>query len=209
MDSGFFQNIFLAAVEELETHAEELSALDAETGDGDHGLAILRIAETIREESRRPVRPQVQTYFDDLCLALLELNTGSAGNLWGVMMEGIGAALASAPVEPAACTICMLRGARSGIEEISAAKPGEKTLVDALVPALRTAEQFPMQDLAAYLDAVAEAAWSGAAATEQMTARYGRAKNLLERSRGHRDPGAVSLALMIRGLVRAAKEAVV
>lgn len=202
MDSGWIQKIFAAAAAELVTHERELSELDAQTGDGDHGFAIKRIAETIMQESKKPPRKSPQIYFDDLCVALLRLNGGSAGNLWGVMMEGIGetwpAAGRGTDLRTYVCSI--LRGALRGIAEISRAEPGEKTLVDPLYVALKTAEQETNSDDETYLQEVARAALMGADATAGMVAKYGRAKNLQRNSLGHRDPGAVSLAIMINAV---------
>ena len=180
MNSEHLQSLFAAAVRELKSHRDELCRIDAETGDGDHGFAIVQIAETILCESLKPAREDTQVYFDDLCLALLRLNSGSAGNLWGVMMEGIGAALT--PSSTMEAVRQMLRGALAGLAEISPARPGEKTLADPLSAA------------------------QAAAATAQMPARYGRAKNLPDKGIGHRDPGAVSLAIMIDILCKAELE---
>ena len=202
MNSGHLQSLFAAAALELKNYEDELCRIDAETGDGDHGLAIAQIAETILNESLKPAQEDSQTYFDDLCLALLRLNGGSAGNLWGVMMEGFGAALgASSGVE---AVQQMLRGALNGLAEISPAKPGEKTLADPLFAALAAAEA--QEDFTSCLLAVSKAALEAAAATAQMPARYGRAKNLPDKGIGHRDPGAVSLAIMIDVLCKAELE---
>lgn len=208
MDSARVQRIFAAAAVELAAHEQSLNEIDAETGDGDHGFAAAKIARVLLAESQKPPRERVEDYFDDLCIALLRLNGGSAGNLWGVMMEGIGS-MYPPPEERADLRTCVcrsLRGALGGIAEISRAKPGEKTLVDPLCAALEAAEREPAADPGAYLLAVAEAARTGADATAGMVARYGRAKNLHENSLGHRDPGAVSLAIMLQALCRAAME---
>ena len=202
MNSEHLQSLFAAAVRELKSHRDELCRIDAETGDGDHGFAIVQIAETILCESLKPAREDTQVYFDDLCLALLRLNSGSAGNLWGVMMEGIGAALA--PSSTMEAVRQMLRGALAGLAEISPARPGEKTLADPLSAALAAAEA--QEDIASCLQAVSKAALEAAAATAQMPARYGRAKNLPDKGIGHRDPGAVSLAIMIDILCKAELE---
>lgn len=203
MNSAHLQSLFAAAAQELKRHREELCRIDAETGDGDHGFAIAQIADVILNESLKPSRETLHIYFDDLCLALLRLNGGSAGNLWGVMMEGIGEALA--PGSTVEAVRQMLRGALNGVAEISPAKPGEKTLVDPLSAALAAAETQG-DHTGDCLLAVSKAAAGAADATAQMPARYGRAKNLPDRGVGHRDPGAVSLAIMIDALCRAELE---
>lgn len=203
MNSAHLQSLFAAAAQELKSHREELCRIDAETGDGDHGFAIAQIADVILNESLKPSRETLHIYFDDLCLALLRLNGGSAGNLWGVMMEGIGEALA--PGSTVEAVRQMLRGALNGVAEISPAKPGEKTLVDPLSAALAAAETQG-DHTGDCLLAVSKAAAGAADATAQMPARYGRAKNLPDRGVGHRDPGAVSLAIMIDALCRAELE---
>lgn len=203
MDSRKFQFIFAAAAARLMQHAQELSELDAQTGDGDHGFSISRIAKTIIAESEKPPRERIQDYFDDLCIELLKLNGGSAGNLWGVMMEGIGSALFPPPADLAETVCCMLQGALSGLAEISSAKPGEKTLLDTLAAALSAARQTSAADDCEYLQAVSDAARAGADATAHMAAHYGRAKNLPDGGIGYQDPGAVSLSIFIESLCRA------
>ena len=207
MDSRKLQALFSAAAAELKSHAQELSQLDAQTGDGDHGFSIARIADTILFESEKPPRASIQDYFDDLCIELLKLNCGSAGNLWGVMMEGAGNALSPSPVGLAETVCQILKGAISGLAEISAAKPGDKTLLDTLTAALTAAQEAPFSSAHAYLQAVSIGARSGADSTAAMSARYGRAKNLPDGGLGYRDPGAVSLSIFLQSLCQAEIEA--
>ena len=92
MNSEHLQSLFAAAVRELKSHRDELCRIDAETGDGDHGFAIVQIAETILCESLKPAREDTQVYFDDLCLALLRLNK-SVGRHDGGDRRGAGSLL--------------------------------------------------------------------------------------------------------------------
>ena len=99
----------------------------------------------------------------------------------------------------------MLTAALAAVQDLGAAEPGDKTMVDALGPAVATLrERLDAGDaLEAALAAAAEAAEDGARATTPMQARKGRASYLGERSVGHQDPGATSTALIVRALITA------
>ncbi len=97
-----------------------------------------------------------------------------------------------------------MAAARDGVVQRGKAEPGDKTMVDALTPAVDAAEAAAGDDVPALLEAAAAAAEQGAAATEPLVARKGRASYLGERSAGHRDPGAQSSALLLRALAGAA-----
>ena len=84
------------------------------------------------------------------------------------------------------------------VRERGKAAPGDKTMVDALAPAAERAQALRHADLATALAGAADAAAAGVEATKAMVARVGKAKTLGERSRGHADPGALSLSLILR-----------
>ena len=130
---------------------------------------------------------------------------GASGPLWGTALRRAGRALGDAEwVEPAQL-IAALEAAVAGVVELGAAQPGDKTMVDALQPAvdaLRAAVESG-SPVGAAAAAAREAAEEGMRATVPMLARKGRASYLGERSIGHQDPGATSAALIMAALERA------
>ncbi len=133
---------------------------------------------------------------------------GAAGPLYGTALMRAGCAVAESSPETRAgeVIVAALDAAIAGIQQLGKAMPGEKTMLDALVPAAeagRTAVAADM-DAADVTAAMAETAEAGALATIPMLATKGRASYLGERSMGHQDPGATSSALLLRALADAA-----
>ncbi|MDR3537982.1 MAG: DAK2 domain-containing protein, partial [Acetobacteraceae bacterium] len=130
---------------------------------------------------------------------------GTSGTLWGAALRAAGEAIGdNTAIEPAA----VARGARLALEAMTGlggAKPGDKTLVDALAPFAATleAELSRGRSLADAWNAAAQASAAAAEATAAMTPKLGRARVHAARSVGHRDPGAVSLALAAKVIARA------
>lgn len=184
--------------------ADHLTQLDSAIGDGDHGVNLTRgfaaVVEAV-EGSTEPPRKQ-------LILAgktLIAKVGGASGPLWGTALRQAGRTLGDTqPLDGPALAEALAAGL-AGVVELGAAEPGDKTMVDALTPAidaLRLALDGGATLEAALADA-ADAADAGAHATVPMQARKGRASYLGERSVGHQDPGATSSALIVRALGRA------
>jgi dihydroxyacetone kinase-like protein len=123
------------------------------------------------------------------------------GPLYGSIFLGISSVDASGGVTPDVF-LMMLRAAKEGVEEISPARPGDKTLMDALVPAVEAYEKAlgESKDFAACLTKMKKAAVSGRDSTKDMVAKLGRASRLGERSRGVLDAGAASCCVLISAL---------
>jgi dihydroxyacetone kinase-like protein len=155
---------------------------------------------------------------DDRAIAAARLRTagrtlistvgGAAGPLYGTALMRAGGAVAAAePGSSADALLAALEAAIGGIQALGKSVPGEKTMLDALQPALdagRAAAGGDAADTAAVIRTMAEAAEAGATATIPMLATKGRASYLGERSIGHQDPGATSSALLLRALADAA-----
>jgi dihydroxyacetone kinase-like protein len=130
------------------------------------------------------------------------IDAGSTGPLMAMLFMGVAGAVGDASEVDAKLISTMLGSGLTQLQTITKAKVGDKTMMDALVPGVEAlaAAVADGDDLEAALAKAASAAEAGAEKTEQMQARFGRAKNLGERSVGHRDPGATSMSIMIRGL---------
>jgi dihydroxyacetone kinase-like protein len=183
-----------------------LTQLDAAIGDGDHGTNMNRGFEAVEKAlagQNGDVPPGRL-----LILAgktLVSTVGGASGPLWGSALRAAGRTLGDAESFDGAELSAAIDAAIAAVVDLGAASPGDKTMIDALVPAsdaLRTGLESGVP-LPVALSAAGEAAEEGAHATVPMLARKGRASYLGERSIGHQDPGATSAALIVRALERA------
>jgi dihydroxyacetone kinase-like protein len=191
------------AAASIEAEADHLTQLDSAIGDGDHGINMMRgmRAVTAALADGDPDAPPGKR----LILAgktLVSTVGGASGPLWGSALRHGGRALGDTPELDGPALVEVLTAALAAVRDLGAAEPGDKTMVDALGPALATLRECldAGDALEAALAAAAEAAEDGARATTPMQARKGRASYLGERSVGHQDPGATSTALIVRAL---------
>ncbi|MEU1406722.1 dihydroxyacetone kinase subunit DhaL [Streptomyces sp. NPDC005728] len=199
LDAEFFRRWMTATAASVEREAERLTALDSAIGDADHGSNMQRgftaVLASLKEEA--PDTPGAV-----LTLAgrrLISTVGGASGPLYGTLLRKAGKALGDAAEVSEEQLAEALRAGVDGVMALGGAAPGDKTMIDALVPALDA--------LGDGFDAARSAAEEGAAATIPLQARKGRASYLGERSIGHQDPGATSSALLIAGLAEAASGA--
>ncbi|MDL2074934.1 dihydroxyacetone kinase subunit DhaL [Streptomyces sp. GXMU-J15] len=195
LDADFFRRWMAATAASVEREAERLTALDSPIGDADHGSNLLR---GFRAVSAALEKEDPRTPGAILVLAgrqLISTVGGASGPLYGTLLRRTGKALGdAAEVDEAQLTAAL----RTGVEAVMAlggAAPGDKTMIDALSPAVDA--------LDAGFGAARAAAEEGALATVPLQARKGRASYLGERSIGHQDPGATSSALLIAALAEA------
>jgi phosphoenolpyruvate---glycerone phosphotransferase subunit DhaL len=186
-----------------------LTQLDSAIGDGDHGTNMNRGFEAVEKAlaGQNGSVPPGRL----LILAgktLVSTVGGASGPLWGSALRRAGKALGDAETFAAAELVDALQAALDGIVELGAAEPGDKTIVDALGPAVAAlrAGVEESKPLAAALTDARAAAEEGMHATVPMQARKGRASYLGERSVGHQDPGATSTTLIVAALERSVAE---
>lgn len=189
----------------VRSERDTLVQLDSAIGDGDHGTNLVRGFEAVvralnDETDARPGRL--------LILAgrtLVSTVGGASGPLWGSALRSGGRVLGDEPSFDDQKLVEVLAAALASVKDLGGAGPGDKTMVDALEPAVETlrAQVTTGAPLPAALASAAAAAEAGSRATVPLQARKGRASYLGERSIGHQDPGATSTALVIRALERA------
>lgn len=191
-----------AAEAVIKANEARLTGLDAAIGDGDHGANMARglAAALTNIAEKEPATP------GDVLVAagrgIVAKTGGASGPLYGTALRRAGKALGDASDASAADVGEALAAALAGIKELGSANEGDKTMVDALTPAV-TAFKQAVNDggsLAVASAAAADAAEAGLAATIPMQARKGRASYLGARSVGHEDPGSASMALILRAL---------
>ena len=190
--------------EELSAHAEELTSLDAAIGDADHGTNMNRGFKAVRDKALGP-DGDIATVFKQTGMALIGSVGGAGGPLYGTFFLRMGQAAAGKDGLTTEDLRDMLKAGLEGVVQRGKAAPGEKTMVDALTPAVDALDGAISagKEGGEAMGEAAAAAEEGARATIPMVARKGRASYLGERSAGHQDPGATSSALLVRTLAEA------
>ncbi|MFE3632674.1 dihydroxyacetone kinase subunit DhaL [Streptomyces sp. NPDC059168] len=196
LDADFFRRWMAATAASVDREADRLTALDSAIGDADHGSNMQRgfTAVMAALEKETPGTPGAV-----LILAgrlLISTVGGASGPLYGTLLRRTGKALGDAAEVSEEQLADALRAGVDGVMALGKATPGDKTMIDALVPAVDA--------LGDGFAAARSAAEEGAVATTPLQARKGRASYLGERSIGHQDPGATSSALLIAALGAAA-----
>jgi dihydroxyacetone kinase-like protein len=180
-------------------HKEMLTELDSAIGDADHGINMHRgmTAVLTTLESESPGRPS--ELFKRTGMTLVSTVGGASGPLYGTAFLRMSATVGDAEELDGGDLAKILRAALDGVVQRGKASPGDKTMVDALGPAVEALEVAigNGQPLAEALDAAVRAAEEGRAKTNPMVARKGRASYLGERSAGHQDPGATSVTMLM------------
>ncbi len=179
-----------------------LTELDAAIGDADHGINMDRGFSAIRDKFPTMATMDISTRLKTVGATLVSTVGGAAGPLYGTAYLRAAGVAAGKQELTSADVVAMLEAFLGGIVARGKAQPGEKTMVDALTPALKAAKQDLDQgaNLEQITDHAAAAAEEGAKATIPLLATKGRASYLGERSIGHQDPGATSSSLILRCL---------
>ncbi len=195
-----------AAAKMLEEHRDELSRLDREIGDGDHGENMNRGFAALVTAMERDAPDSPGGVLKLVATTLISKVGGAAGPLYGTAFLRAATAVKDAGELDADLVARALRAALDGVIARGKAERGDKTMVDALLPAVLAAEGAAErgEGVPALLRAAADAAAEGADSTVLVLARKGRASYLGERSIGHMDPGARSTALLLRTFADAA-----
>ena len=187
-----FKQVWAKAAAKTAAREKDYSALDAAAGgDGDHGEAIVAATKALAAAEGADFKSLLEGMVERLESDV----SGSTSSLYGTLFEGMADAVDAGKTELTATEIAEMFAA--GLEELSfatKAKVGDKTFMDALIPAIEALGAHAAEGEAAMFAAAAAAAKAGSEATAQMQAKYGRAKNLGERSIGPIDAGSASNA---------------
>lgn len=187
-----FKQVWAKAAAKTAAREKDYSALDAAAGgDGDHGEAIVAATKALAAAEGADFKSML----GDMVSHLESDVSGSTSSLYGTLFEGMADAVEAGKTELDAAEIAAVFAA--GLEELgfaTKAKVGDKTFMDALIPAIEALQAHAAEGEAAMFAAAAAAAKAGSEATAQMQARFGRAKNLGARSIGPVDAGSASNA---------------
>ncbi len=198
-----------AATAVIEREATHLTELDSPIGDSDHGINMRRGFVAARKALAQEPPDTPGATLVAVGRQLISTVGGASGPLYGTLLRRAGKALGDAPAVSAADLQEALRAGVDGVAQLGGAAAGDKTMLDALLPALDAMGEAVRAggSAAEALRAAARAADEGAEATIPLRARKGRASYLGDRSIGHQDPGATSSALLVTAFADTAEEA--
>ena len=208
VDADLVRRWIVEAESRIREQRDFLTQLDAAIGDADHGVNMHRgfiaAVATVDGATGSP-----GALLEAVGTTLVHRVGGAAGPLFGTGFRRIGSTLEESMVLDAETLLEALRAGLEGVQDLGAAVPGDKTIVDAWVPAVAAFERELRSGGSAHdaTERAVAAANEGVASTLPMQARKGRASYLGARSIGHQDPGATSTALLFAALERAARPA--
>lgn len=193
-----------AAAANIDAEHENLSALDAATGDGDHGTTILRTMKAVEKVADGAADMTLSALIKAVAMKVMMCDGGSVSPLLGSYFMGLGSKVPSEDLSGEE-TADMFEAGLNGFFGISKAELGDKTMMDALRPATEAlcAELKGGADLKTAFAAGAAAADAGREKTKEYVAKFGRARTMGEKAIGHYDAGATSIALIFKGFATA------
>jgi phosphoenolpyruvate---glycerone phosphotransferase subunit DhaL len=199
------QQMFIQAADRIRREHQRLSELDSVAGDGDHGTTMLRVVEQLEASAGAAAPENLRTRLREVGWNVMGVDGGASSALLGTFFAG----MADAEIDESSMDCGdVARALESGLRAVSKqtkAQPGDKTLIDALQPAVNafSAAAASGKDICEALRDAARAARAGADSTKNQVARYGRAKFLGEKTLGSPDAGATSVALLFNGFCAA------
>ncbi|MFP4302346.1 MAG: dihydroxyacetone kinase subunit DhaL [Spirochaetaceae bacterium] len=182
----------------MEENKEYLTQLDSAIGDADHGINMSRGFNAALAEIDGKEPEDIAGALKAVSMALIKKVGGAAGPLYGTFFLKASAAASGKEELDADGVLELFKEGVEGLKQRGKAQQGDKTMLDAWIPAIEAMEGAKSDGVAAMLEAGAAAAESGMKATIPLVARKGRASYMGERSKGHQDPGATSTHLILR-----------
>ena len=180
----------------------ELTEIDSKYGDADHGLTMSKIAGAI-SEAVNASEGGIQSMLDDAATAVMSLNGGSAVPLWNTWLDGLQEEAPEGDEIDVAGLKAIFAKALEELDDMSGAKVGDKTMMDALIPASQAIAAYEGDDADGLFAVAAQAAAQGAEATKEFVSKFGRAKSYGTKTIGTPDAGAMSMSYFFQGLARA------
>ena len=180
---------------------EELTAIDAKFGDADHGFTMAKVCNAILaaiDESDGGI----QTMLDDAAMAVMAINGGSAVPLWNTWLDGMQEDAPEAEEIDVAGIKAIFAKAFEELDEMSGAKVGDKTMMDALIPASEAIAAYAGESEAELFSLAAAAAAAGAENSKNFPSKFGRAKSYGAKTIGTPDAGAMSMSCFFQGLAK-------
>ena len=200
LDKEILERMLKNAVAVLEQNRDHLNQLDAATGDGDHGTSILRAMRAAAGAASG--EGSFKDVVFNVGFAAESEDCGSTSSLTGSLYQGMSEAVDAEEMN-ADGVVEMYVAGLACVGKSTKAQVGDKTLMDALIPAVEAMKSHKGNDVTIIelFDSAAKAAQTGAESTKEMVAKFGRAKNLGTRVIGHIDAGATSTAMILKAFV--------
>ncbi|MEG1585575.1 MAG: dihydroxyacetone kinase subunit DhaL [Bacteroidales bacterium] len=195
-----FKDMIRQAFSSIKEREDEFSQLDAVIGDGDHGTAIVQALSSVVEKLDDST--DYKQLLNDAGFNVMLQTSGSTSTLIGGFLLGMSDHAAGSELNISQLKE-MFNGGLEGVRKQTKAQPGDKTMMDALVPAVNALSLSQSEDIRTLMQEAAAAAHQGALATVDMKANFGRARNYGERSIGFPDSGATSWACMFEAFAKA------
>jgi dihydroxyacetone kinase-like protein len=200
---GYYEMVQMirGAIEQVKSEHKLLSELDSATGDGDHGTTMLRAMKNIEKLTDESDKHDLKNLLHSVGWTFLGVDGGATGPLLGTFFIGMSDSLGENQILDCKAFAGALEAGLAALQKQTKAQKGDKTMIDALFPAVEAFRDAADQNkgVSDALHRAAEAAEQGAFSTKDMKARFGRAKNLGDRTIGHPDPGAKSISLIFLG----------
>jgi phosphoenolpyruvate---glycerone phosphotransferase subunit DhaL len=199
--------MFMEAAKRIREQHALLSELDSVAGDGDHGTTMLRVARQMDAAFESSNTQDLRAVLKDLGWNVLGVDGGASSAILGTFFGGMGTAEICDEVDCQGLAKIFEAGL-SAVCKQTKAVPGDKTMVDALAPAIHAISSAASsgKTISLALEEAATAALSGVESTKSLVAKHGRAKFLGEKTRGHADAGAFSIALLFAGFSAAMEQ---
>lgn len=202
MTSAEFAARLKHACEAVAAAEAELTEIDSKFGDADHGLTMSKIARAI-SAAVDGADSGIQAMLDDAAMAVMSLNGGSAVPLWNTWLDGLQEEAPAGGEIDVAGIQAIFAHALAALADISGAKVGDKTMMDALIPASAAVAAYAGSSADELFAAAAKAAAEGAENSKNFVSKFGRAKSYGTQTIGTPDAGAVSMARFFQGLAQA------
>lgn len=185
--------------QKMEEQKDFLTELDNAIADGDHGINMAKGFRAVTEKTDQLQEQNIGSALKTVGMTLVSAVGGSAGPLYGTAFLKAGMLMGEKTEMKLGDFLACMKAAVDGVMARGRAVRGEKTMLDAMIPALESMEQANAEGLPAkaVLEAGVSAAFDGVAYTKTIAATKGRASYIGERSIGHQDPGATSFALLL------------
>jgi dihydroxyacetone kinase-like protein len=186
---------------EIRDNHEMLSKLDSVGGDGDHGTTMVRAMTCLEKAVDASGSQDLKSLLYDVGWAILGVDGGATGPLLGTFFMAMSDAAAGVDALDSSGLAVAFEAGLAGVRAQTKAQVGDKTMIDALAPAVDAMRRAADggASVVEVLRSAAEAAEKGAASTKDLQARFGRARNIKEKSIGTQDPGATSVSLIFKG----------
>ena len=206
MNLDKLKKAILDVSKDLTGREEELCKLDSYVGDGDHGITIKKGFTNIIKMMESESTGNAKDFLFEAGLAFSDTAGGAIGPIMASFFFGMAEAVDSGKKEFATKDIySMFSNGMKQIQELGGAKVGDRTMLDALSPAVETLQKYVDSPMAEALEKMTESAHAGAMSTKDMVAKAGRARYLGEASKGYIDAGSMSMYYFLRTFTQSVK----